>query len=256
MLAPLGGFKPMSWFSSPKVRLALIVNGLYFLSLFTTPWSHHKRPGFFERARATRAARPERAALLAQPEHVPLPPPSAPSRASAYESGGLLHVSLTKDLTLVRRPGRTLLLSPSFSVRTYPREEENFKEPNAVLLNFIIYADGETCPSDCPLTIAADDMVVWPNYARAGAPAYSPVWKRERVPHSSTKSADGQVVETMAAESLSMRISYEQFLDTISARRVVVKLGPDRVELTADQIEALRDMHRRLPQPHDDSESY
>ena len=35
----------------------------------------------------------------------------------------------------------------------------------------------------------------------------------------------------------------------ISAKRVVVRLGPDRVELTADQIEALRDMHRCLPQP-------
>src|SRR5215207_5934858 len=223
MLAPLGGFKPMSWFSSPKVRLALIVNGLYFMSLFTTPWSHHKRPGFFERARATRDARSVRAVPVAQPDYVPLPPPSAPSRAAAYESGGGLHVSLTKDLTLVRRAGRTLLLSPSFSVRTFPRAEENLEEPDSVLLNFIIYADGETCPADCPLTIAADDKVVWPDYTHAGTPAYSPGWQRVRVPYSSAKSADGQVVETMAAESLSIRISYEQFLDTISARRIIIK---------------------------------
>ena len=248
----------MSWLSSPKVRLALIVNGLYFMSLFTTPWSHDRRPGFFERARATRDARSVRAAPVAQTDYVPLPPPSAPSRAAAYESGGGLHVSLSKDLTLVRRPGRTLLLSPFFSVRTYPRAEENFEEPTSVLFNFIIYADGVTCPADCPLTIEADDKVVWPVYTHDGAPAYSPGWQRERVPYSSTKSADGQVIETMAAESLRIRISYEQFLDTISARRVIVKLGPDRVELTADQIEALRDMHRRLPQPPppDPSDSY
>lgn len=244
----------MSWLSSPKVRLALIVNGLYFISLFT-PSAQHGRPDFLARARAKQAAR---ALPAAQSEYVPLPPPSAPSRASAFESGGLLHVSLNKDRTLVKRPGRTLLFSPSFSVRTHPLEEQNFEEPKTVLLNFIIYANGETCPSDCPLTIAADDKVVWPNYTRADTPAYSSGWKREQVPYSSTKSADGQVVETMAAESLSMRISYEQFLDTISARRVIVKLGPDRVELTADQIEALRDMHRRLPQPPppDDSNAY
>jgi len=243
----------MSWLSSPKVRLALIVNGLYFISLFT-PAARHGRPDFFARARAKQAVR---LVPAARPGHVRLPPPRAPSRASAFESGGLLHVSLTKDLTLVRRTGRMLLLSPSFSIRTHPREEENFEEPDSVLLNFIIYADGETCPSDCPLTIAADDKVVWPDYARAGTPAYSPGWERECVPYSSAKSADGQVVETLAAESLSMRISYEQFLDTIRARRVVVKLGPDRVELTADQLEALRDMHRRLPPPPpDDSDSY
>lgn len=232
----------MRWLSSPKVRLGLIVNGLYFISLFTTA-APQTRPHFFAQARESLAARPSR---VARAERVTLPPPSAPSRATAYESGGTLHVTLKKDLTLVRRPGRALLLSPSFTVSKYPSEES---EPDSVLLNFIIYAGDETCPGDCPLTIAADNRVVWPDYRRADALAYSHGWQRECVPYSSAESADGQTVETMAAESLSMRISYGQFLDTVSARRVVIKLGPDRVELTAEQIEALRDMHRRLTPP-------
>lgn len=251
----------MSWFSSPKVRLALIVNGLYFISILT-PTTPYTRPRLFAHARESRAERAVRRAYAVppapQPDYVSLPPLAAPSHASVFESGSLLQVSLNNDLTLVKRPGRKLLLSPSFSVRKHPPEEQNFEEPDYVLLNFLIYADGETCPSDCPLTIAADDKVVWPNYARVGTPAYLSSLERERIPYSSTEFAGGQVIETLAAESLSLRISYEQFLDTISARRVIVKLGPDRVELTADQIEALRDMHRQLPQPPppDDSDSH
>ena len=235
----------MYWLSSPKVRLALIVTGLYFIRLFT-PTPRHGRPHLFAR---TRAPRSERAALLAQPGYVPLPPPSAPSRASAYESGGLLHVSLNNDLTLVQRPGRKLVLSPSFSAPTRPSEE-----PKSVLFNFIIYSEKEACPGDCPLTITADGVTVWTSYAHGDSPG----WQRERVPHSSAKLEDGRVIETMAAESLSTMISYEGFIDMIGAKRVVVRLGPDWVELTADQIEALRDMYRRLPQPPppDDSDSY
>jgi hypothetical protein len=227
----------MKWLSSPKVRLALIVNGIYFISLFAaSPPPRYGRPDFFAQARARRAAAP--------PQQVRLPPPTAPSRAAAFESGGVLSVRLKEDLTLVDRPGRTVLLSPSYGAVTYENES-----PSSVLLNFIIYSDKEACPGDCPLTIAADGKVVWPDYRRADTPGYSRGWQRERVPYSSTESADGRVVETMAAESLSMSISYGQFLDTISATRVIIKLGPDRVELTAEQIEALRDMHRRLPQP-------
>ena len=234
----------MRWLSSPKVRLALIVNGLYFISLFTTA-TPQTRPHFFTQARESLVSRTSsRVARVPRPA-IPLPPPSGPSRATAHESGGALHVALKEDLTLVRRPGRTLILAPSFGVSRHPSEES---APDSVTLNFIILASEEPCPGDCPLTIAADGKVVWPDYRRADAPGRSRGWQRERAPHSSTESADGQVIETMATESLSLRISYEQFLDTISARRVIVKLGPDRVELTADQLEALRDMHRRLAQ--------
>ena len=227
----------MSWLSSPKVRLALIVNGLYLFSHFT-PTIPYTRPRLFAHTRVPPAER------AAQPFYVPLPPPSAPSRASANESGGFLNVSLTKDLTLVRLPGRTVLLSPSLSVRTYPPEE-----PNSVLFNFIIYADKETCPDNCLLNITADGKPVWSLDTSAGTPAYSPGWKRERVPHSATKLADGRLVESMAAESLSMSIPYEQFVAMVSAKRVVIRLGTDRAELTNDQLDALREMHRRLPQP-------
>ena len=230
----------MNWLSSPKVRLALIVNGLYFISLFT-PAAQHTRPRLLAHARAPRAERE------ASPDYVPISPPSGPSRASAFESGGMLHVSLNNDLTLVKRRDHTLMLSPSFVARPTLSAV-----PESVRLNFIIYSDSDavTCPGGCPLSIKADAQVLWsedPSAANPGGGAYR--WKRQSVPHSSNKLEDGSVVETMAAESFSVDLPYDTFLDMISAKRVVVRLGPDRVELTADQIEALRDMHRRLPQP-------
>jgi hypothetical protein len=90
----------MYWISNPKVRLGLIVNGLYFISLFT-PTPQHGRPHLF----AHTSERHGDYAVTVQPD-VTLQPPSASSPASAYESGGLLHVSLTRDMTLVKRPDR------------------------------------------------------------------------------------------------------------------------------------------------------
>lgn len=218
--------------------MALIVNGLYFISL-VTPTTPHTRPRLFAHAREpwNKSAAPP----APQPEHVPLAPPITAYRAAADESGGLLHVSLTKDVTLVQRPGRKVLFSPSFSAPTRPAAE-----PDSVLLNFIIYAGEQTCPNECPLTITADGVTVWTSYSHGDSPGWQ---QRGHVPHSSAKSDDGSVVETLAAESLSTRMTYEAFIDMISAKRVIIRLGPDWVELTADQIEALRDMHRRLPQP-------
>ncbi|HEX8188718.1 MAG TPA: hypothetical protein VF586_10220 [Pyrinomonadaceae bacterium] len=225
----------MHWLASPKVRLALIVNGLYFISLFTTPSPHRTRPHFFAQAREQ--VQVQRAAGAMQPVYVPLPPPTAPSRASAFDAGGMLHVSLNNDLTLVKKPGRTVLLSPSFSA------SKAAAGPETVLLNFIIYSDKVACPDDCPLTINADGVTVWTSYS------FGATWQRERVPGSSSALADGRVVETLAAESWSTNVKYDNFIDIISARRVIIRLGSDWVELTADQIEALRDMHRCLPQP-------
>jgi hypothetical protein len=233
----------MSWLSSPKVRLGLIVNGLYFISLFT-PASQHGRPRLFAHA-------PERHGDYAvQPDYPALPPPTSQSRASAFNSGGLLQVSLKKDLTLMERGGRKLILSPSFNALTRPSVE-----PNSVLFNFIIYSDKETCAGDCPLTINADGVTVWTSYAHGDSPGWQ---MRSSVPASSAKLEDGRVIKTMGAESLSTTIPYKDFVDIISATRVVVRLGPDWVELTADQIEALRDMHRHLQPPHppDGPDSY
>jgi hypothetical protein len=245
------GLKPMSWLSSPKVRLALIVNGLYFMSLFT-PTARHGRPDFFVRARATHAGR---SVPAVQPDPALFPPPSGPSRTSAFESGGHLHVSLNDDLTLVNRPGHKLVLSPSFNASAYPPAE-----PKSVILNFILYSDSDakTRPGDCPLIIKADAEMLWPNRAAIDPRADLNTCKRESVPRSSSKLEDGRVVETTAAESFSAEIPYSTFLDIISAKHVVVRLGPDWVELNTEQMEALRDMHRRLPQPPppDDSDSY
>ena len=235
----------MSWLSSPKVRLALIVNGLYFISIFTPP-TPHTRPRLFAHARATREARP--ASLLPQYD-IPPASPYKLSRASAFESGGLLHVSLNQDLTLDERPGRTLLLSPTFSARINPAAEPTF-----VNFNFFLYSGKETCPDDCPLTITADGVTVWTSYSHGDSPG----WQRKLVPHSTEMLLDGGVVETTGAESLSTQVSYEGFIQMLSAKRVIVRLGPSWVELNYDQLEALRDMHRRLtqPPPPGDSDSY
>lgn len=195
----------MNWLSSPKVRLALIVNGLYFLSFFT-PAARHRQPHFF---------------------------------TSVHESGGRLHVSLKDDLTLMDEPGRRLHLSASFRAR--PQEE-----PGWVTLRFMLFSNTGTYPEDCLLAIRADGVPLWPDSARGGRNWASTAWSRERVPRSVTKLDGGQVLETLGAESLSMELPYDLFLKMISAKRLVIILGPDRAELTADQVEALRDMHRRL----------
>lgn len=231
----------MSWLSNPKVKLALYVNGLYLLSFYAPLSPRDTTPHFLTQAREKVV---RHSAPVGMPDYVPLPPPSAPGRATAYESGGMLHVSLSKDLTLVQRPGRTLLLSPSFAAPKYPPGEPDFMR-----LSFIIYADRETCPGDCSLTIDADGETRWA-LADPPDPRFNTyTWRRDRVPHSSSTLDDGRVVETMAAESFTAEMPYDVFLDVVSAKRVIIKLGPDRVELTADQIEALRDMHRRLPPP-------
>src|ERR1044072_4211322 len=69
----------MCWLSNPKVRLALIVNGLYFISLLP-PATPHPRPRFFARG----GERPDaRVAPKTPPSHAPLAPPmSAPSKAA------------------------------------------------------------------------------------------------------------------------------------------------------------------------------
>lgn len=236
----------MKWLSNPKVRLALIVNGIYFVSFVTAPSPRDSRPHFFAQARESLAGRATRG------RHQDfLPPPPAPlDRTSVYESGGRFHVSLTSDLTLVKRPGRTLVLTPSLSAPTHPHDE-----PFQAVLKFILYSGREdNCPGGCSLVVIADGVAVWPEYARGESTGL----RRERVPGTSSTLPDGRAVETMNAELLTTTMSYEQFTRTISAKRVNITLGPDRVELTAGQIEALRDMHRRLPQPPppDDSDSY
>jgi hypothetical protein len=219
----------MNWLSSPKVRLALIVNGLYFISLLTPP-AAPTRSRLFPRGRGDYAAR---AASTKAPVFVPLAPPSAPSKATTAVSKEFdqLDVYLTNDLTLVAKPGHRLLLSPTFTTRASRPEP-----PDSVLLRFISYSDERTLSNTTPLTITADgeEMLDESSHLWYGGDA---------VPAGS----GSQVVEGVGVE-----LPYEVFIRIISARQVIVRLGPDGVELTADQVEALRDMPRRLPRQLED----
>lgn len=216
----------MNWLFRPKVLLGLFVNAAYLLFCLAAPARHEQRRPY-RPASQRRATAP---ALLA--------PPSAPSKATTYyaKQSDQLNVYLTNDLTLIRRPGHTLLLSPTFSVRG-----QGGWQPATILLRFVAFSGGEQYYDDqSTLTIFADGVEMWPD--RPGR--LSRLSSGPAVPHSVTTQADGTVAETFGEE-----IPYEDFLDIISARQVIIGLDADRVELTADQIEALRDMHRRLPQP-------
>lgn len=218
----------MQWLSNPKVRLALIVNGLYFISLFT-PTQPHTRPRLFSRTFENTEARawPKKA-----PVYATLPPASRPSKAATWVNSGLdqLDVYLDEDLTLVKRPGHRLLLSPTFTTKA-----SNPEAPDTILLRFVSHSAVETFSDTSSLTIWANGEYIWDNEpgGRYGTNA---------VRHSATAD-DGEVTET-----LGVAMPYEVFAGVISARKVILQLGPDTVELTADQVEALRDMHRRIPQ--------
>ncbi|MBV8857765.1 MAG: hypothetical protein JOZ02_12590 [Acidobacteria bacterium] len=214
----------MHWLSSPKVRLALIVNGLYFISLLTPP-AAPTRPRLFARAAEARTASKQ-----TQP-FAPLAPPSAPTKATTkvMKEFDQLDVYLENDLLLVSKPGHRLYLSPTFTTKA-----SRPKEPDSVLLRFVSYSDVKTLSNTTPLSITADgvDEVNESTHLWYGGGA---------VPGSSSPVVEGVGVE----------LPYEVFIEIVSARQVIVQLGPDRVELTAVQIEALRDMHRRLPPPED-----
>jgi hypothetical protein len=228
----------MQLLSSPKVRLALIVNGLYFISL-VMPTTPHTRPRLFARAGERLDAR---APKKTTPAYTPLAPPSAeaPKAAVNYvKDFDQLDVFLSHDLTLVRLPGHTLLLSPTFTTKMSAPEQ-----PRSVLLRFVSYSQQQALDAYAPFVITADGTEVWRSGegATGGAAPYG-----ARPLHSVASDEAGRVIETFGQE-----IPYDLFLDVISARRVIVELGDDRVELNADQVEALRDMHRRLPQPSEE----
>src|ERR1051325_10489533 len=130
----------MEWLFRPKVQLGLLVN---FIFIMFTVVSSTADKGATVRPRYV-APEPE---PLAVP-YAPLPPPAAPSGATAVESGGQFHVFLTNDLTLVKNPGRTLIFAPSFSARARPAEP-----PLKVTLRFMILSEKEACPGACTLVI-------------------------------------------------------------------------------------------------------
>ncbi|HEX8557611.1 MAG TPA: hypothetical protein VF668_05890, partial [Pyrinomonadaceae bacterium] len=218
----------MRWLSSPKVRLGLLVNGLYFLSLFAaSPQSDTRALG-----RYVRALRPGRG-----PAFAPLPPAAGPSKATTYRGVGTnqVEVYLTKDLTLVNKPGHSLLLSP-----IYTADADGGMPPDTVMLRFVSFSRAQFYDDDSPLHIIADGEYVWPETSPAGLLKSGSDPSR----HSATPGGDGQVVETIGET-----LPYDLFVEIAGARRVILRLGPDTVELNAEQMEALRDLHRKLPQP-------
>jgi hypothetical protein len=129
-----------------------------------------------------------------------------------------------------------LLLSPTFIMQGHSTEP-----PRTVLLRFFSFSDAQFFTDESPLIITADDVTAWPDTALFDG---YPTPTGARVLHSATTDENSHVAETFGIE-----IPFETFVEIISAKRVIISLGPDRVELTAEQIEALRDMYRRIPQP-------
>lgn len=227
----------VEWLFKPKVQLGLLVNFAFIM--FTLVSSFAGAPPY-ER---------ERSVVVDAPTvvpYAPLPPPAITSSVVATVEpngklkGGQLNVSLDNDLTLVKKSGRILQLSPSFITRARPVEP-----PANVTLRFTIFSDEEACPDACMLVINGDGSHLWES---AASGTFSTGWKREKVP-GSTKFSDDQAIVTVAKETFTTQIPYATFVDIISARRVVLRFGPDKVELTHDQIEALRAMHRRVTLP-------
>ncbi|MBV9926846.1 MAG: hypothetical protein JOZ96_17640 [Acidobacteria bacterium] len=220
------------WLSSPKVRLGLIVNGLYLISLVTPTAAPHKRPRLFPRPAETYDVQPDdkRPAAAEKKSYVyaPLPPPpKGPVKATTHVAKQFdqLDVYLTSDLMLIDRPDHRLTLSPTFTTRASRPEM-----PDSVLLRFVSYSSERTLSNTTPFTIIADgeEMIDGRTHFWYNGNAVTPP---EGVPF---------------IEGMGVELPYGTFLNIISARQVVIELGADRVELTASQTDALRDMHLRI----------
>ncbi|HEX8282599.1 MAG TPA: hypothetical protein VF588_04560 [Pyrinomonadaceae bacterium] len=219
------------WLSSSKVRLGLLVNGLYLFSLFVPSPSQvggrlypndYARPDF---------ARPKR-----PPISVFLTPPTGPTKATSYRDGsGVLTVYLDKELTLQSSPGHVMTLSPTFTIR-------GDGSPDAVLLHFISYNRERSDSLDGGLLIRADGRLVWPAAGPDGDLTWNG-WKEELVPAFVTENGG------FYFENVGKTIPYEVFAEVIGAKSVVFSLGPYNVKLRDEQLEALRDMHRLWAAP-------
>jgi hypothetical protein len=220
----------MNWIYNPKVRLALIVNGLYLISLFTPTRPHTRPNAFFAQPYGSRAE------ARTPPVRALLAPPAVPSKAATQYSKDMdmLNVYLSNDLTLIRESGHTLLLSPilTTSVRTA-------EQPASVLLRFVSFSQMQQYYETTPLVITADGEDMWDDTE----PALYGAARGNTGRHSVTARDGGQVVETVG-----ISMPYDIFIQIIRRHQVIVQLGDDSVELTAEQLEALRDMHRHLPQ--------
>jgi hypothetical protein len=224
----------MNWLSSPRVRLGLVVNGLYFLSLFSPSQMHTtaRRHNYPSEGRAARLR------ATSPPDYAPLPPQTQPLKADSHywPESGQLDVYLTRELVVVRRHGHTLLLSPTFT-----KTSQGPGPPRSALFYFSAFSHEQFYDKDSPFVITADGTELW-RYGW-GAPGYEKTSSGKAL-HSAALDGDGQVVET-----LGHTIPFNIFLEILGSQRVTFELGPDRFELTPEQMEALRDMYRS-PSPH------
>lgn len=231
----------MEWLFKPKVQLGLFVNFVFIMFTLVSS-AAVERTYYYRRATIEPRYSPNQLTL----PYIPLPPPTGPTKAISYlnRTTGETNVYLENDLDLIRRPGFLLQLSPTFTV-SGPKEM-----PRSVLLRFLAYSGAQYFSYDHSLTITADGRQVWPVYRSDGGEQW-PGWSEEKVPRSVTFGEEGRVVETVSKE-----IPYEVFAAVISAKRVSFKLGPEETALTAGQLGALRDMHLRLSQPPEQTQTH
>jgi hypothetical protein len=219
------------WLSSSKVRLGLLVNGLYLLSLILpSPSQIGGRSYVRTYARPTFEASGMPAKM--PPVVVSLPKPTGPTKATSHrdKGSGSVTVYLGKDLTLLETPGSRLLLSPTFTVQPDG-------SPDSVLLHFLSYSSEDVLATDNMLSINADGRQVWPAYSSDDGMVWKG-WREDLVPPFVTETEGGVV------ENVGKTIPYNVFAKAIGAKTVVLSLGPHVLKLKAEQLEALRDMHR------------
>jgi hypothetical protein len=220
------------WLSSSKVRLGLVINGLYLLSLLVP--SPRSTAVLYAR---TYERPPARLRAVEPPEYAPLPQQTQPLKAEAHywKQTDQLDVYLTRELLLVRERGHTLLLSPTFTTRALVPER-----PRNVLMYFSAFSHEQFYDRNSSFVITADGEELWRYGWRA--PGDETPWNMKAL-HSAALDGSGQVVETLGHE-----IPYDLFVRIVGARRVAIELGPERIELTPEQLGAMRDMHSRLLQ--------
>ena len=225
-----------NWLSSSKVRLGLLINGLYFISL-----AFPSSPPPYARARTsahTYEKRAERLRSKKAPAYAPLTTTTVSGLSVAethyWREQDQLDVYLTNDLTLVRRRGHTLLLSPTYATKVLKPGR-----PHSVLLRFVSFSHEQFFDRNSPFVITADGVERWRYGARG--PGDETPWNAKAL-YSAAFDDNGQVVETLGHE-----LPYDIFVQVVGARRVMIELGDDMVELTPQQMESLRDMHRHLP---------
>lgn len=220
----------MNWLSNSKVRLGLIVNGLYFLSLAlpsATPSGVPNARGLNGRAAASARLR----AAATAPDYPTLLAQAGPQKAATHywKDSDQLDIYLSRELTLVRRRGHTLLLSPTFTARIL-----NSQPPRSVLLYFTAFSHEQTYDRNSPFVIKADGTELW-RYGWRAPGDETPSGMKAL--HSAALDGSGMVAETLGHE-----IPFDIFVWMVGAQRVTLQLGPDLVELTPEQRDALHDM--------------